>query len=104
MVVENKGYDSYLAESCSNIVFATNWGESDVILPIGGCVVHGGWPWFVCVVMGACLPWAWSFGVPQPKMIEDSFSSMYSRKTSTHMRRSKKWACLDLHVQCLITV
>ena len=54
MVVENKGYDSYLAESCSNIVFATNWGESDVILPIGGCVVHGGWPWFVCVVMGAC--------------------------------------------------
>ena len=52
MVVENKGYDSYLAESCSNIVFATNWGESDVILPIGGCVVHGGWPWFVCVVMG----------------------------------------------------
>ena len=35
LVVENKGFDSYLADNCANIIFSTNWGDEDVILPIG---------------------------------------------------------------------
>ena len=34
-VIESKGFDSYQTDCCTNIAFATNWGDSDAILPIG---------------------------------------------------------------------
>ena len=95
LVVENKGFDSYLADNCANIIFSTNWGDDDVILPIGVCCTWGAA--IACFVIER-----WCANLKR-KTIAGSSYTMYNRKTSIHLRRSSKWAyCVFMFNACTV--